>query len=106
MKSALKRLSEWYDAQCDDLWEHRWGISITTIDNPGFALKIELTGTLLESACFERFEFEMNDTDRWYTCWKEDCIFHGAGAPLQIEAIIEQFLRWEADITSQNRLRK
>lgn len=48
MKSALKRLAEWYHAQCDDLWEHRWGISITTIDNPGFALKIELTGTQLE----------------------------------------------------------
>ncbi len=39
MKSALKKLAEWYHAQCDDLWEHRWGISITTLDLRAIALE-------------------------------------------------------------------
>ena len=102
MTSALKRLSDWYLSQCDDLWEHRWGLSIGTIDNPGFALKIDLTGTQLESVEFERFEFEIDDSDRWFTCWKENCEFHAAGAPSQIEAMIEQFLSWEAIATQKN----
>ena len=99
MKSALIRLSEWYLAQCDDLWEHRWGLSITTFDNPGFALKIELTGTKLENAEFEPIEFEINDSDRWYTCWKEGCEFHAVWVPSQIEAMIEHFLSWESFAT-------
>ena len=99
MKSALIRLSEWYFAQCDDLWEHHWGLSITTLDNPGFFLKIELTGTKLENAEFERIEFEMNDSNRWYTCFKDGCEFHAAGAPSQIEVMIEHFLSWESFAT-------
>ena len=54
MASALKRLSDWYLAQCDGLWEHGQRLSITTIDNPGFAPKINLKGTPLEDAVFDR----------------------------------------------------
>jgi hypothetical protein len=31
----LKRLQDWYVSQCDGGWEHTYGISIDTLDNPG-----------------------------------------------------------------------
>ena len=94
MTNALKSLSDWYLAQCDGDWEHRWGLSITTLDNPGLALKVNLAGTPLEELEFDRVDVEMDTEDRWYTCWKEDSEFHGAGAPTRIEDVIECFLGW------------
>jgi hypothetical protein len=96
MASALKRLSDWYLDQCDGLWEHTQGMSITTLDNPGFALKIDLKGTPLEDAEFDRVEVEYQTEDRWYTCWKEDGTFNAAGAPSTVEDMIECFLDWSS----------
>ncbi len=98
MASALKRLSDWYLAQCDGLWEHGQGLSITTIDNPGFALKINLKGTPLEDAVFDRIEVEYETEEHWYTCWKEDGTFNAAGAPSRVDDMIECFLDWSCGI--------
>lgn len=92
--SALKKLSDWYLAQCDGLWEHRWGLSITTIDNPGFALEINLEGTPLADVEFERVDVDYDTDDHWYTCWKEASTFNAAGSPSRIEDMIEHFLAW------------
>ncbi|WP_068129871.1 immunity 53 family protein [Roseimaritima ulvae] len=92
--SALKRLADWYLTQCDGLWEHGCGLSITTLDNPGFSLKINLKGTQLENVAFERLEVDWDTDDRWYTCWKEGGSFHAAGAPSRIEEMVECFLTW------------
>lgn len=96
MSSVLLRLANWYLSQCDGKWEHDWGLSITTLDNPGFSLKINLHGTSLERADFDRVVVDYDTNDRWYTCWKENAEFHAAGAPSRIEEMIECFLRWNA----------
>src|SRR5687768_6013127 len=38
-------LANWYAAQCDDEWEHEFGIRLQTLDNPGWNLQIDLVGT-------------------------------------------------------------
>lgn len=38
----LKGLQDWYCSQCNGDWEHGYGVSIETLDNPGWSLKIEL----------------------------------------------------------------
>jgi hypothetical protein len=35
-KDLLPRLSRWYAAHCSGEWEHQYGVSIQTIDNPGW----------------------------------------------------------------------
>ena len=42
MTSALRKLQSWYQAQCDEDWEHGEGITIETLDNPGWSLEIAL----------------------------------------------------------------
>jgi len=44
----LKWLTQWYLAQCNDDWEHLYGVKIDTLDNPGWSLRIELTGTAMQ----------------------------------------------------------
>jgi hypothetical protein len=34
-----------YEAQCNGDWEHGFGASIDTLDNPGWLLKVDLAGT-------------------------------------------------------------
>ncbi|RRJ95187.1 hypothetical protein Ga0100231_013590 [Opitutaceae bacterium TAV4] len=51
MKSALQRLSEWYASQCDGDWEHSYGFKISTLDNPGVAIEIDLFGTRHSRRC-------------------------------------------------------
>jgi len=45
--NALQQLQDWYFAQCNGDWEHRYGVTISTLDNPGWTLEVDLTNTCL-----------------------------------------------------------
>jgi len=51
-------LSSWYHSHCDGDWEHSARIRISTIDNPGWSISINLEGTELEETNFEEFKKE------------------------------------------------
>ena len=40
MKDLIDQLQRWYTSQCDDVWEHSFGVEIANIDNPGWKVKI------------------------------------------------------------------
>ncbi len=94
MKSALQRLCDWYLLQCDGDWEHGYGFDITTLDNPGVALKIELHDTYLEAAPYEETKDEYESEDRWMICRLRDGKFEACGVPTRLDDMIEEFLRW------------
>jgi hypothetical protein len=91
----LQQLCAWYSARCDGDWEHQYGISIETLDNPGWRMRVDLTGTSLRL----RSDFERRDSydepDNWTVARKSGNIFEGAGAPAKLEAIIADFLEWK-----------
>ena len=41
-------LEHWYLNQCNGEWEHEFGITIQTTDNPGWLVIIDLSNTKLE----------------------------------------------------------
>jgi hypothetical protein len=65
----LKCLQDWYVSQCDGGWEHTYGISIDTLDNPGWHLKVELTDTNLSDRPFDEIIFDGEDKNDWYRCF-------------------------------------
>jgi hypothetical protein len=87
----IARLSEWYREQCDGEWEHSYGIEIGTLDNPGWNLEIDLRDTALEHAKFEDVKVEKSKSD-WFTCFKKDGKFMGAGDPSKLAVLLGQFL--------------
>ena len=52
----LDWMQEWLAQNCDGDWEHAQNFTITTIDNPGWSVTINLSGTKLEEKHFSIVE--------------------------------------------------
>jgi len=89
----LTWIQNWYYKHCDGDWEHEYGVKIDTLDNPGWAVDIDLVDTDLESASFERIEVERSEQD-WVHCSVQEQIFRGRGGPKNLEDILEIFRQW------------
>lgn len=97
----LAALQEWYASQCDGDWEHQYGIKIESCDNPGWWVKIDLTGTSLRSQLFtplvENVDAQgFQEDSRWLHCYIEDGVWHGAGDETKLPVILGCFLTWAA----------
>ena len=96
--STLSDLSAWFQQQCNGDWEHAYGISIQSTDNPGWWVTIDLRDTPLEHRPFVpvlRGDFASGDPQPpWLHCRIKDSVFHGAGDVQQLETILEIFLAW------------
>ncbi|MFH1622189.1 MAG: immunity 53 family protein [Candidatus Omnitrophota bacterium] len=95
----IKKLQEWYKGQCNKDWGHQYGISIDTLDNPGWTVKIDLNDTILKNKEFETItegvgEESIPESNDWIECKIENNQFVGVGGPDKLEKIIEIFLNW------------
>jgi hypothetical protein len=84
----------WYEQQCNGQWEHEFGVRVESIDNPGWEIEINLTGTKLEHMNFEEDTFE-ESTSNWYHCRKDNSNFEAACSPQNLLKVINIFMRWE-----------
>jgi hypothetical protein len=100
MSDELARLQRWYADQCEEEtgpdrtpWQHRYGVQIQTIDNPGWSVGIDLVGTTLEGATMPMRELDNGDED-WCTCGiHEGRLFSGVGDPSKLTMILAELLR-------------
>ena len=69
-------------------------MQITTLDNPGWKLEIDLVGTELENKPFSRLEATRNEIDDWYTCNVEQGKFKSFCGPKNLTEVIVEFLDW------------
>ncbi len=89
-------LIEWYRRQCDDSWEHRHGIRLETLDNPGWLLSVDLTGTDLEGRQMEPLREGLSAAGhpalpQWIHCSVQDNTFRGACDPSQVARLFGVF---------------
>lgn len=97
MKNNTQLLEDWYYKNTDSEWEHLYGISIKSLDNPGWMLEVDLKGTNLENKPFASFsigvDYEKNITElKWISCKVEDSKFIAAGNSL--DHLISEFLKF------------
>ena len=93
MSDALANLQQWYLSQCDGDWEHSEGVRIDTLDNPGWAFKVDLQGTTLEERPFPNLDRGAGTSD-WLHCHRTESAFEGYGGPLMLGEMIAVFLDW------------
>lgn len=86
----LEYIQEWYTANCDDSWEHTYGIRISTIDNPGWSITIDLSETGLEDKEFKVIDIERTEND-WVYCKREGMQFKGHGGPQNLTELLTIF---------------
>ena len=97
--NSLTELQEWYHSQCNDDWEHSYGITIGNIDNPGWTVKIDLRDTELEHVDFPEFSYGVAEQaessgDNWLLCRRVGNEFDGCGGPHKLTEILDTFLKW------------
>lgn len=91
--NSLTELQNWYASNCDEEWEHYYGVQIETLDNPGWSIKVDLVGTNLEDHSFSEINCETSEED-WYFCRVTANQFEGVGDPGKLELLINTFLNW------------
>jgi hypothetical protein len=86
-------LQFWYRYQCNGEWEHARGITIETLDNPGWLVTIDLAGTPLEGRAMAAVRQERSPED-WLVCEIDHGQFRGQGDPRKLLVILEAFQNW------------
>ena len=61
--NILSWIAERYISNCDESWEHSYGVKFDTLDNPGWDVKIDLMETPLENRAFEVYEIDNGDME-------------------------------------------
>lgn len=95
MNDTLQRIQHWYAHHCDGEWEHRNGLRIETIDNPGWHIEIDLTGTSLRQTSFDELTQQRTVTD-WLQCRVRDQKFEAFCGPENLDEALQLFLSWVA----------
>ena len=91
--SSLRDLEAWYASRCDGDWEHSFGITIETLDNPGWAVRVDLAETPLAGRSFQQVQIDRS-ADDWLRCSVEADVFKGYGGPGNLHQVLDTFARW------------
>ncbi|PKM83147.1 MAG: rhodanese-related sulfurtransferase [Firmicutes bacterium HGW-Firmicutes-14] len=91
--SVLKRIEDWFSRNCNGHWEVYYGISIDTLDTPGWVVDIPLFETKLEYEQFDNVDIFRSDSN-WVRCTLKKGVFRGTGGPRNLEEILEIFCDW------------
>lgn len=77
-QNVLIWIQSWFLDQCNEEWEHSYGVKIDTLANPGWSVVIDLVGTKLENISMDPVISERNEDD-WISCLIVNNQFRGYG---------------------------
>ena len=91
----FERLVAWYSDQVDGEWEQSKGVDISTYSAPGWAVKINLTGTELEDKPFNSIDDGTEGSPTgWLYCDVFSNTFRAWGDVNKLPLILRIFLGW------------
>ncbi|MCX5214423.1 immunity 53 family protein [Kitasatospora sp. NBC_00240] len=79
--------------QCDEDWEHEWGVTIDTLDKPGWSVRVDLEETDLEGREFPRQDIKRGKDD-WVMARTADLAFHAACGSGNLTVALTLFRSW------------
>lgn len=91
--NMVEWMQKWYYAQCDGDWEHEFGVKINTIKNDGWAVTVNLIGTVCEGQFFQEVNIRIDETN-WYFCTHKEDDFYAECDPNHLTIVIEIFRDW------------
>ncbi len=89
-ESVVKWLQDWYVEMCDGLWEHQYGVTIETVDNPGWSVDIDLKKEIYGQFSIELVSVENNEHD-WFFYEVREGTFGASGGPRNLIDILLAF---------------
>ena len=91
--TTLERLQAWYLMQCDGDWEHESGVTIGTLDNPGWSIDIDVGGTTAAGRAFAPAKVERSPHDWLHATLSGNVVKIRCG-PTNLEEALTLFLDW------------
>ena len=88
--NIIKWISEWYENNCDGEWEQNYGITIDTLDNPGWSISIDLIDLDIEFSSIPWTFIEKSQND-WYGYKIENGKFEASGDPTKLTFLLNKF---------------
>lgn len=97
---------EWYNSHCDQSWEHQYGVSLQTLDNPGWLLRVDLIHTDLQGSTMTEVREGIAPqghpvSPRWLHCFVIDNQFRGACDPTQVARLFQLFRQFRCSKNSK-----
>lgn len=89
MSNLIEVLQHWYASQCNDVWEHSFGVEIVNIDNPGW--RVRING--VSSKRLIEFDSERDEMD-WIRVNATEVEFVGYGGPGSLKEILTLAVDW------------
>lgn len=89
--AVITGVEEWFRAQCDGDWEHSYGFSIETTDNPGWYVEVDLADTAWADRLLPFGREERSDSD-WVQFEIREGKFIGSGGVSNLGEILWNFL--------------
>lgn len=89
-QSVLQWIQTWYQSECNGDWEHRFGVHITTLDNPGWSVDIDITETELDGLEVD-YQLEEKSEDDWHGISVKKNKYTASGDPSKLELLLENF---------------
>jgi len=91
--TTLQRLQEWLQKNYNDTWDRGESISIEALDDPGWRVRVDLRGTLLELTELPERKTERSRDD-WTVVRRTATTFEAFGGPRNLEDLLVAFLDW------------
>lgn len=88
--SAFRFVQDWYSAQCDEEWEHAYGVTIKTLDNPGWIFEIDIVDTDVDGRRLTKVLIEPGP-GQWIWAWCDGRKYSSACDPLSLEEAFGRF---------------
>lgn len=99
--SSLEKIQKWYHSNCDQEWEHICGISLETVDNPGWKITVDLDETIHVAFKFLEFEYGDQSCGDWVVIRKIDTKLIGTCGPLNLATMLSVIAEWLDDLTHE-----
>ena len=86
----LEWIQSWFKDNCDGDWEHGHGIQITSLDNPGWDVEIDISKTSIANINVKWILNERSPQD-WYGVKIENQRFNAAGDSSKLTFLLGLF---------------
>jgi Immunity protein 53 len=91
MGDGLGALQAWFAAHCDGNWEQEYGVTIETVEEPGWELRVDLVGTRLEGTVLGR-QAVARAAEDWCEMWCDGYTFYAVGGPHDLDELLRSFV--------------
>jgi len=88
----LKLIQNWYVSKCDGEWEHQYGLTLETVDNPGW--RIEIDGESGKKPI--KINVDRDDGDWFFVNAAENKLKGSCGAE-NLEELLDHVAKWLMD---------